>query len=377
MTSAKISMTAMRVTRVVTIVCIVNVLFLSAAAAQTRGNILNPELEPRGEPELTICSQNLENYGPFSMVRTRIALTEGAFAAKEEALVKRFLLAKCDVIAVQEILAPDENAAQVALDQLGASLNQHSNRQYLAIVGASTDRFLRQGYLLAKDRVELLNKTSYERVELPKLSERQKPRQFTRGPLEIQVRTRARAESSARIVSLINIHFKSRHGGEGDPAELEWEGLRMEMAEAIRRIATMRHTRAFASGDEIFIILGDRNSHSDTASAKILDGTLTLSKFKEGGVCRLSKRGAPLCKSGAALPQKLFSVLTMDPQTKLQTGSHRYEGTYSWLDDILMPAESLPFAWANATTEGDYESGVIYEPREASDHALVWVQLNW
>ena len=42
-----------------------------------------------------------------------------------------------------------------------------------------------------------------------------------------------------------------------------------------------------------------------------------------------------------------------------------------------MPAESLPFAWKTAFSEGEYDSGVIYTPKNASDHALVYVKLNW
>jgi hypothetical protein len=58
-------------------------------------------------------------------------------------------------------------------------------------------------------------------------------------------------------------------------------------------------------------------------------------------------------------------------------GTFSFEGEYSWLDDILMPAESLPFARKSAFTEGEYDSGVIYAPKSASDHALVYVKLNW
>jgi hypothetical protein len=47
------------------------------------------------------------------------------------------------------------------------------------------------------------------------------------------------------------------------------------------------------------------------------------------------------------------------------------------LDDILMPAESLPFAWDEAATEGVFDSGVVYEESDASDHAMVYVRLNW
>jgi hypothetical protein len=73
----------------------------------------------------------------------------------------------------------------------------------------------------------------------------------------------------------------------------------------------------------------------------------------------------------------LFSVLTSNPATKGLPGTFTFKDEYSWLDDILLPAESLPFAWETAVSEGRYSSGVMYTPKDASDHALVWVKLNW
>jgi hypothetical protein len=127
----------------------------------------------------------------------------------------------------------------------------------------------------------------------------------------------------------------------------------------------------------VLIVLGDRNSNFDTASARILEGTLALKHFQEEGGCRLSKRGVPLCKQGTALPQRLFSVLLGDPQTKLQPGTFRFKKEYSWLDDILMPLESLRYTWRSFDNSESYDCGVVNEPGLASDHALVYVKLNW
>jgi len=42
-----------------------------------------------------------------------------------------------------------------------------------------------------------------------------------------------------------------------------------------------------------------------------------------------------------------------------------------------MPAESLSYAWLTPTSEGRYDAGLISEPADASDHALLWARLNW
>jgi hypothetical protein len=117
----------------------------------------------------------------------------------------------------------------------------------------------------------------------------------------------------------------------------------------------------------VLLVMGDRNSNYDVASAKILEGVLALESFQSEGPCRMSKRGVPLCKAGSAFPGKLFSVLTGDPQTRLLPGTFQYKNVFSWLDDILMPPPSLEHALAYADESGDYASGVEWSPTEASD----------
>jgi hypothetical protein len=151
----------------------------------------------------------------------------------------------------------------------------------------------------------------------------------------------------------------------------------MEMSEALRRIAELRHKESFGSGESLLLLLGDRNSNFDVASARILEGSLVLSSFAEKGPCRMSKKGLPLCVAETAMPRKLFSVLTTNEGVKEFPGTFNYQGEYSWLDDILMPAESLRFAWKTAFSEGEYDSGLVQTPAVVSDHALVYVKLNW
>ncbi|MDC0357716.1 hypothetical protein OAO01_02795 [Oligoflexia bacterium] len=346
--------------------------------AQTRSNIIETNLDPRGKAELVVCSQNLQNYGLLNSVKRRVRkTTEDSLMAKELDLVKRFTSQACDVIAVQELLASNPEAGKRALGRLAKLLQIRTNRIFETRVSPSNDKILRLGYLVATDRADILSTLSYARIELPKLSEKQRPRLFTRGPFEMQLKVKPRDNSFVKVVTLVNMHFKSKRSTTYDPIGLEWETYRMEMAEALRRVVLNRHEHTFGSGETVLLVLGDRNSHFDAASARILEGVIRLRHFQKEGICRLSRRGVPLCQGGNALPQYLFSVLTTDQQTKLQPGTYRFNDIYSWLDDILMPAQSLPFAAANYGKEGDYSSGVVYKPMGASDHAMVWVRLNW
>ncbi len=361
------------------LVALLPVFLLQSATAQTRTADLDVSGDSRGAPELVICSQNLDNYGTYADTRARESnMSQKQYEAKEAALVQRFLEAECDVIAVQEVLGKTEELAELALGRLALELRKRTNRNFEARVGPSNDPKARVGFLIANDRARVLNRVSYVNVELPKINEKQKQRFFSRGPLELQLEVQPRGESFVKTVTLITFHFKSKASmGGQDPTGLEFEPYRMEMSDALRRIVNSRHDKALAAGETILVLLGDRNSNFDSASARILEGSLFLSDFQGSAPCRLSKRGVPLCHPKTAKPQRLFSVLTMNPETKNLPGSIRYKGIYSWIDDIILPSESLPFAWKEANKEGTYASGVVYEPTEASDHALVWTKLNW
>ena len=337
-----------------------------------------PLQDPRGEPDLTVCSQNLKMYGAYEAVRDRFkGYTPEDHQIRERELVQRFVNGGCDVIAVQEVVGRTSDIARQALETLAARMLKVTNRAFDVRVGVPAEGGLAVGFLVAKDRAAIANTVVYAKVELPKLVPKQKPRLFSRSPVEIQLVVDSRDTKVSKTISLVNFHLKSKRGGADDPTGLEFETYRMEMAEALRRIVERRHRGSFASGEQILLLMGDRNSHFDVASAKILEGTLALTSFQEEAPCRLSKRGVPLCKVGEALPQRLFSVLTTNHKLASLPGTFTYKQEHSWLDDILAPAETLPYAWESSASEGAYDSGVVYSPKEASDHALVYVRLNW
>jgi len=346
--------------------------------AQVRTQNVNAELDPRGLPELTVCSQNLQNYGliPDYLSRNR-GKSATVFFRKQAALAARFAAQDCDVIMAQELLGKEEGISEKALKNLADAIRVKNNRFYEPVTGPSNDPAIRLGYLVAVDRAEILNKTSYVKVELPKLIEEGKPRLFSRGPLELQLKIKGRENSNPKIITLINFHLKSKFLSQKDPTRTEWETSRMEMAEALRRIVESRHATSIQSGETLLLLAGDRNSHWDAASAEILEGRLQLSKFKGEAACRLGGRGVPLCTPGSGSPQLLFSFLLSDPETKLLQGTHQYKNVFSWLDDILAPANTLKFARASFDSEGNYDAGVVYDFPEASDHAMTWVRFNW
>jgi predicted extracellular nuclease len=337
-----------------------------------------PGGDPRGQPDLVVCSQNLKLFGSFGVLNlTRSTYSKSEHQAKVRDLAARFSSVNCDVIAVQEVMAKTAAEGEVVLAELAGELRKRTNRFFKAVVAPPKEGQMTTGFLIASDRATVLQSVPYGRVELPRISKKQRPRLFSRPPLELQLSVRSRESDSVKIVSLVNFHFKSKRGAKDDPSGMEWETYRMEMSEALRQIVESRHKDAFASGESILMLLGDRNSNFDVASARILEGTLSLSSFGEKGPCRMSKRGLPLCQADTDFPRKLFSVISSNKTLQSYPGTFAYKGEYSWLDDILMPAESLRYAWRTAYSEGDFSSGIVSTPKDASDHSMVYVKLNW
>ncbi len=345
-------------------------------SADERAKEFSLSPDPRGLPDITICTQNLGLFGTFSDSEIRQpSLTKEEYKIKLNSLVERFMRARCDIIAVQEVLG-EKTEAFKALLTLRERLRKKWNR-FFNIVNGDGEYASRCAFLFAIDKVELLHSVTYQGVELPKINPQDASRSFPRAPLEVQLRTLSGIGAEKKILRLITFHFKSKRGGWKDPAQLEYETHRMVMAEALRRIILSRHNGAVRKGTSPLILLGDRNSDEFSASARILEGSIHLGNFFNGKTCRIGGGGAPLCTPMARGPQDFFSVLTSDVETRSQGGTFLYKKKPVWLDDILLPAEALHYARTRLDDSGNYDSGLLFEPKEASDHALAYVKLNW
>ena len=321
------------------------------------------------DQSFVVCSQNLENYGEIPDIQERTKnFRIGDLRAKEEALVQRFLAAKCDAIAVQEILAKNKKAARTVLEHLAWLLSTSSKRKFNAFVGDSNDVHLKQGFLIATDKAFVLDTHSYNNVPLPKISEGQKQRFFSRGPFEIKLRV------NGKTIVLVNFHFKSRSSRwNSDPSGLGFEPQRMEMAEALKSKILAKYLPQVEKDKLILLMMGDRNSNYNSAAASILRGELSLNRFREHGDCQISKEGLPLCSDRRIDSPKYVSVLLNNSALRRVGGTFRYKRNSVWLDDIMMPASSLKYAGDKIT---QYNSGVIDLYDKASDHDLVWVKLQ-
>lgn len=326
----------------------------------------------------TICSQNLERYGSRRLfLKSNAELSSSDFERKQKAIVTRIFEARCDAVALQEVLGKNKREAEESAESLASAVSEATGKKYDAVVGETNDEFIRVGFLIDKSSLSLEKVIPFSDDELPKLSQFQRPRFFARLPLQVNLRAQLR-NGSNRPLRLVTFHMKSKSGGMKDPAGLMWETVRMESAEKLRTLIENNDKEAFQTGGPLLFVLGDRNSDEESATAEIMDGKLHLSSFQSPDPpCMVAKAAKVLCRKGYdGFSPVLFSVFSGDPDTKNLPGTHTYKNTASWLDDIVMPVASLEYALEDPSREGDYDSGIISAYPEASDHALVYVRVR-
>ena len=121
--------------------------------------------DPRGETDLTVCSQNLKLFGSYSVLKARDSkYSIKKHRVKVEDLVERFVSQNCDVIGVQEVLGKSEEESKAALKELAEELRFRTNRFYDFRVAPPADGKMTIGFLVAQDRAQITNTLAYSRV---------------------------------------------------------------------------------------------------------------------------------------------------------------------------------------------------------------------
>src|SRR2546426_641475 len=116
--------------------------------------LMGGALCPAGAADVTVCTENLFNYGiPEDVQRLRypertLQQVRGRILRQEKALLSR--MAACDIVAVQEVVGDEQQRALSALDRLGRLLSQSTGRRYSALVADSSD-VIRNGFLFRSD----------------------------------------------------------------------------------------------------------------------------------------------------------------------------------------------------------------------------------
>lgn len=340
---------------------------------------------------LRVCTQNLNNFmrprrrKGSSKNRKTIRKKEKRYQLRQRGyLVERFLQAKCDVVAVQEVYGKSRKHAQKNLEFLASAFSSAKHRRFSVYVGNTHDDYIRNGFLIDTDVVRVKEVRSFVDYPLPVLSRTGSHASFARGPLLLVIETLGHA-GKLRGILLLTLHFKSKVGAWKDYTHTKFELLRMEMAEGLREIALDLLSRPVYSGYSL-LMLGDLNSGRDSATARILSGSLRLSDFRRN--CRLNVKQKVLCKKLVQrdpIFQRLFNNEIVRHGKLAHNASYRYKDREELIDEILLSSKDVSLLRysdeysdqpkvLNKVHSGIGMQGVF---NRGSDHKLLWVDLVW
>ena len=330
------------------------------------------EFLPQGEAELRLCTQNLFRLGEKSAKRKR---DKPAVLRQAEYLVERMKKRRCDVVAVQEVFGQTKSEARRRLNALAYGLSRASGRRFTAHVGDAFEEEIRCGFLVAESIGEVEGLEDYRTHELPMLQPLGPVHHFNRGPLGLRLLVKPRTSAPAKRFFIVNMHLKSKAEGWKDPSRTDFEALRMEMAEGLRELALSR-SRELGEGT-VLVVLGDRNSDAQSASADILTGRRKLEDFGRTNGCRLGDGYVSVCE--AALPREpvldgVFQYRNEHMSGGYPWGSYRYRGIWSLIDEILIKPQDR---WMVLSDDKTLTIGLEGELYKGSDHRLLWADFNW
>lgn len=365
--------------------CAVSVppVLLSSAAAQVTAESTSAQERAGssgdGLPELILCTQNLQRFGEER--RNNRNSREKGRASQLEALVERFIEGRCDLVAVQEVAGKNKRAAAASLNRLARRLSERTGRTFRGEVGEARDPSIRNGFLIADSLGKPAEIISYTDEEIPSVSRRRSAGFFVRAPLGVVIPISRAAPDGARHSEVsrrffvLNVHSKSRHGGEKDPTGTQFETLRMEYAEATRLI--VRRELARLGAGTVAVVLGDHNTHELSASADILTGEYLLADFQPGGACGLTRDLEPDCSRAVSHPPMLvglFELRRNRAPRRYRGGSFRYRGKESLIDEILISPADLPLVTG---PEGGLRIAFKGVLGEGSDHRLLLAEFDF
>lgn len=312
---------------------------------------------------IRICSQNIFRLGDRGV-------DSRDFDSQAEALVRRIKNVRCEVVALQEIPGNMEQSKRVIekfVRMLDSSIG--SKVSYKEILAQSNDSYIRNGLLYNELLFKVHNVTNMYHDSLPRLSSNSAPWSYARGPLMVELRL---TDSNQKGLVLINYHQKSKSKGFKDKTGLDFELFRLASAGGIReRIDDFMKSN---SESYVEVLLGDRNSETDSASALVLSGELDMEDFRGSKSCEILPNGAPDCERYHFSKPTFVPVLaSKNKDESNQLATHRYRSNLSILDEIYISSEDSDRVKAD---NGRIRAGTEGEFGEGSDHLLSWIEVS-
>ena len=354
---------------------------------------------PAGAADVTVCTENLFNYGiPEDVQRIRypertLQQVRGRILRQEKALVTR--MAACDIVAVQEVVGDEQQRALSALDRLGRLLSQSTGRRYSAFVADSSD-VIRNGFLLRSDGD--LSEAQFDGAHtsdpLPRI-----PRfgevHWKRGPAELVVELRQEElrqeagsprgsdaprkgrrggdapKSSAVTLRVISAHLKSkREAGSPDPKHEKWERIRVVEASGLLGLATRQMQE---QPEELLLVAGDMNNDRGSPTQEALSGEIDPASLLSPRDC-IDEEARLACDLPRRAPH-LINLLDRAPDLRGK-GSYRFNRHEELIDVIFASPQTARIARKPGGAAEDYDVGLIGRFGSGSDHLLARVTLH-
>ena len=383
--------------------------------------------DARGAPEFRFCSVNFNNYGEKKEVR-RLMKAAGAnrLPSRRKALSRALADTGCDLVAVQGLLGRNFAYAKLGLLEVVERVEKRTKRKYSAFVAQSVKELGFNGFIVANDRIEVINTATHSKMPLFRLPG-EEDQEFGRALFEIHFRVRRIGEGEGELSRRFLAY--SGHLQRGLSGNLsEKESLRWQMAEVIRDTVIARDAAETERDrfDPPAVMLGvDLVGKRDAGAHYVVDGRRSPNDIYrqkctfEGDPPDEKEKGAEpkakgeghekgkkekpvskvICKDAPSHRQVLFSVFegpppapgyqqvekkTEDGVTKIwkpvppspaEVAKHK-EYRLSTAQIYLTP-QTLPLSVRSAQLPLRRSVGMVPLRNGLNDSPLVWMDVNW
>ena len=260
------------------------------------------DLDPRGEPEITICSLNANNYGTDELWKATFRRTDvPKRAAMRRSMSQAINNSNCDLIALQTILGKeDADAIQAAKELVG--FKEEDQNLWKVLLGRAT-REVSRNAILYRAKFRLAASDDFRSARLTTFGSF-KLDQFGLPPIRGVFEVPRKGADYLRRVSLISFTLKNSATFTSDESELK----RVQLAEYMRGQTTGIKREEGGEGD-VVVLAGNRAGPSMSVGTQIMEGRFKLADFVKDGACIFTADGGYYCDPERIRPKELFGVV--------------------------------------------------------------------
>lgn len=392
--------------------------------------------DPRGVPELRVCSLQLGGYGEKSEAKRMIrGLTLTDLRSREQSAISAIISAKCSVVAFQGLVGRSAAYARKGAEIFTEKLKKRTGAPWGAYVSESRHQtvfngfFVREGLVqsgspsrtegkdgensketaVARD-VSIAEKSSiggvagnktFSEITPPPLGDL-KERRIT-SDVE-QLNLRLPAANGPKNVVILSVSLRKALFGVPDR-----EITRVQYAEAIRVLLAKIVSESDPLDPPIFVLAIDRGVERRSATHFVISGRLQLKDFTEN--CHIEQLSSEVkkketsaaesipklvCNSPIERPQALFDVITegITQKTTYKRTKKENETRFSLIkptaaekaseserrrsrSGLYLLPEDLKFVRERVSEPLHFSSGFVPVKNGQTDSPLVWTDINW